>query len=352
MKRLINFVFYNNGFVVMLLLVVLSSSSVFAASPKAREGVLSSEEKLVRVDNSYIRDVNLRKQDFDVKVTQVEKDDENYYVSYEFRSIELVDGAWKKVLKKDILVVNIQQLGDRDLGLYVAEELEELVAYTKRFLEEVQIAENKKGATQKTINKTYKGLVGRWLKPNEKTFAGYDPVIEPPVIVAVVPKTVPVPDQVVDIPVETVIDDSGVINNGNGNSSTSSPPVATSTPPVATSTPTTTPPVVPPDTTKPLITLVGQPLLELVVGSTYTERGATANDNLDGDVSGSIVVSGVVNTAVAGSYVVTYSVSDKAGNQSSITREVKVVDPPLQPAPKSTTTSPTTPPNSSSSPSV
>lgn len=360
--RLLNFVFYNNGFVVILLLLTLSSSSVFAASPKAREGVFSTEEKLTEVDNSYIRDVDLKKQDFGVKVTQVEKDDDNYYVSYEFRTIELVDGAWKKVVKKDVLVVNIAQLADRDLGLYVAEELKELVEYTKSFLEEVQIAENKKGITQKTINKTYKGLVGRWLSPDEKTFAGYNPVIEPPVVVVVSPRETEIPvEPRVEIPVEEIIEEADIIENNdnndtdndtdqNNNNSTST---ATSTLPYATSTTptaTTTIPIVPQDMIAPIITLKGQANVELVVGTTYNEAGATAVDNLDGDITDKIIISGTVDSSKPADYQITYTVSDFAGNQTSISRQIKVksVTPPTSMS-ESTTTSPVVPENSSSS---
>ncbi|MEL0457595.1 immunoglobulin-like domain-containing protein, partial [Flavobacteriaceae bacterium SZ-1-7] len=70
-----------------------------------------------------------------------------------------------------------------------------------------------------------------------------------------------------------------------------------------------------PDTTAPVITLVGNATINLNVGDTYNEQGATATDNIDGDISGNIVIGGdAVNPAVAGTYVVTYDVSDAAGN--------------------------------------
>ena len=60
-------------------------------------------------------------------------------------------------------------------------------------------------------------------------------------------------------------------------------------------------------------------------GSVYTDQGATAEDNIDGDISGSIVVTNDVNTARPGTYTVTYNVSDFAGNPAApITRTVNV----------------------------
>ncbi|RKE98899.1 putative secreted protein (Por secretion system target) [Ichthyenterobacterium magnum] len=82
-----------------------------------------------------------------------------------------------------------------------------------------------------------------------------------------------------------------------------------------------------PDTTAPVIVLNGSSTIDLDVGSTYTELGATASDNIDGDITGSIVIGGdVVNTSSAGTYVVTYNVSDAAGNAATeVTRTVNVI---------------------------
>ena len=56
--------------------------------------------------------------------------------------------------------------------------------------------------------------------------------------------------------------------------------------------------------------------------------GATATDNYDGDLTASIVIdASAVNTAVVGSYVVTYDVTDSEGNAATqVTRTVNVVD--------------------------
>ncbi len=44
------------------------------------------------------------------------------------------------------------------------------------------------------------------------------------------------------------------------------------------------------DTTVPVITLVGANPQTIEVGSSYAELGATASDNYDGDLTGSIVI--------------------------------------------------------------
>src|SRR3989475_6869978 len=88
-----------------------------------------------------------------------------------------------------------------------------------------------------------------------------------------------------------------------------------------------------PDTTPPVITLLGSNPVTVQVGSTYTDAGATATDNIDGILTPSITVSNSVNTTVAGTYTVTYNVSDKAGNAAQAIRTVNVVVPAPIPTP-------------------
>ncbi len=82
------------------------------------------------------------------------------------------------------------------------------------------------------------------------------------------------------------------------------------------------------DTTPPVISLVGVNPQTIEAGSGYTELGATATDNVDGDISGGVMINAsTVNTSVPGSYSVTYNVSDVAGNAAqTVTRTVNVVD--------------------------
>ena len=79
-----------------------------------------------------------------------------------------------------------------------------------------------------------------------------------------------------------------------------------------------------PDTTAPVITLNGQSSITLSVGDTYSEAGATANDNVDGNLTNNIVITGSVDTSSPGTYTLSYTVSDAAGNTSSIERTITV----------------------------
>ncbi|WP_053002612.1 immunoglobulin-like domain-containing protein [Kordia jejudonensis] len=79
------------------------------------------------------------------------------------------------------------------------------------------------------------------------------------------------------------------------------------------------------DTTAPVIVLNGNATINLNVGDTYTELGATATDNIDGNLTNGIVTTGTVDTSVAGSYTVNYTVSDSSGNTSQVTRTINVL---------------------------
>ncbi len=78
------------------------------------------------------------------------------------------------------------------------------------------------------------------------------------------------------------------------------------------------------DTTPPVITLLGDPEVSIELGTAYTDEGATATDNIDGDLTDQITTVNPVDTDVAGIYTVTYDVSDAAGNRAEVTRTVSV----------------------------
>ena len=76
----------------------------------------------------------------------------------------------------------------------------------------------------------------------------------------------------------------------------------------------------------PAITLTGSSTIELTIGNTFTDPGATATDNIDGDLTSSIITSGTVDTSSTGSYTISYSISDATGNSASVTRTVVIVE--------------------------
>jgi len=80
------------------------------------------------------------------------------------------------------------------------------------------------------------------------------------------------------------------------------------------------------DVTAPVITLLGDTEMELDNGSSYEEPGFTAVDDCDGDITQQVTVEGAVNTDEAGTYTLTYTVADAAGNSITVVRTVTVKD--------------------------
>lgn len=79
------------------------------------------------------------------------------------------------------------------------------------------------------------------------------------------------------------------------------------------------------DTMAPVITLNGNATEEIYTGDTYTDAGATASDDEDGDVTSSIAVTGAVDNTKAGEYTLKYNVSDAAGNAASEVERTVIV---------------------------
>ena len=80
------------------------------------------------------------------------------------------------------------------------------------------------------------------------------------------------------------------------------------------------------DKTAPKISLKGENPKILKLNEKYQENGATAIDNIDGDLTNKIKISGEVDISKYGEYQIMYEVSDKSGNEISKIRKVIVKD--------------------------
>jgi hypothetical protein len=79
------------------------------------------------------------------------------------------------------------------------------------------------------------------------------------------------------------------------------------------------------DTVAPVITLAGSASVNHEQGTSYTDLGATASDTVGGTMS--VTATGAVDTETAGTYILTYTVTDSAGNTAiTVTRTVTVIN--------------------------
>ena len=76
------------------------------------------------------------------------------------------------------------------------------------------------------------------------------------------------------------------------------------------------------DTTVPVVTLSGSASTSVALDNTYVEPGSSATDIVDGSITP--VVTGTVDTNTAGTYTLTYTATDAAGNHSAKIRDVSV----------------------------
>lgn len=79
------------------------------------------------------------------------------------------------------------------------------------------------------------------------------------------------------------------------------------------------------DTNPPVITLIGSSTVNINVGDTYIDEGATAFDDIDGDITGNIVKTGSVDTSIAGTYTINFDVADNAHNNATTVSRTIVV---------------------------
>ena len=82
------------------------------------------------------------------------------------------------------------------------------------------------------------------------------------------------------------------------------------------------------DTTPPVIKLKGATSITIEMGTSYLDAGATAYDNVDGDITSEIITTNAnINTFILGTHQINYDVSDSSGNRANrVTREINVVE--------------------------
>ena len=76
------------------------------------------------------------------------------------------------------------------------------------------------------------------------------------------------------------------------------------------------------DVTVPELRLNGDAEISLALGTEFEDPGYTATDDYDGDITSKVVISGNVDSTKVGTYELTYTVQDSAGNVTTKTRKI------------------------------
>ena len=177
--RLLNFLQYNNAVPLTIGIMFFGATGAFAATDP--QAIYSTEQHVISIDNTYLASKDFSTWTPRVQITGITEDADNYYVAYAFSTIDLQDSVWQDAQKLVTLTVSKADLGPyRDLGIYVTEQLKQVIDREYGRLVETQDFE-RKNISQKTVATTYGGLIGKMLDDKTETLPGYTPVVTPPV---------------------------------------------------------------------------------------------------------------------------------------------------------------------------
>jgi len=178
MKKIIQFIKYNNAFTIIFALVMFSAAGAFA-NETSREAIVGKTiVTRIGMDNARIISADLENFEMGLKIKSVKEDGEFYYVNFDYNAIDAKDGVWQTVKKEKNINVSKIRLGDMDLGLYLAEELKQLTSQEMAYMKEVQGIEKNKGAQKQVESVEYTGLKGLVFNDETKEIDGYNPVKE------------------------------------------------------------------------------------------------------------------------------------------------------------------------------
>ncbi len=263
------------------------------------------------VDTTLILSVDLDKYDTKLQISEIKEDDENFYVAYQYLTLAVENRIWKEVIKEKNISITKKILKGKDLGLYLSEELSEVIDTEIIYLKEVQeILKLKKVKIKnseldqietRTTVSDYDTLIGKVLDIESSDFENYEPTVQEEIITdtSVVSEIVineieekDKKEEIIDEPI--IIEDnttsSGVIDNQ-----------------------------------APLVVIQGNNPALVQVGASYVDLGAIVTDNVSKGLG--VKISGdVVDTKIKGSYFIIYTATDEAGNTATATREVIVYD--------------------------
>lgn len=310
-KKFSDFVRYDNTLPLLLIVGFIGASSTFALSnDSVQQALLQPTTKVISIDNSYIANVNLSNFSPKVLITAVQEDMDSYIVTYSFETIELVDAVWKPTTISRTLKVDKSVLGKyKDLGLFVTEELKQVIDQEKARLLATQEIE-RKNISAKVVATEYSGLIGQLMDDKTETLPGYVPVVTETPEINVIETPTPVTPSAPDVPTAPI-----------DNSIPSVPPQNTN--PVETPTPNNV-----------NVQIVGDAFVNLNLGNSYIDKGVFVNnttlESIETKVNGEVVTTINIDTSTTSTYKIEYKVTTSAGI-FNLERNVSVSSPTIEP---------------------
>jgi len=181
--------YHNAALIILVIAVLVLGGTVFAQTETGKNVIGRKQEEVVSVDNKALLSANLDNFDMQFQITDIKTDElanasstpKNYYITYIYRDLVLKNNKWQWAEGQRQIDISQKDLGSRDLGIYLAEELKEIAFWRKKELKEKQAKAKQVGPTGKKVVTKYSGLIGRVLSAKNAVFSGYDPVVKPKV---------------------------------------------------------------------------------------------------------------------------------------------------------------------------
>ncbi|MCK5211578.1 hypothetical protein KAJ89_02655 [Candidatus Parcubacteria bacterium] len=174
-KKAIHFIKYNNAAVLILVVIFIMGSGVWAQTEAGQEFIGEQQISNEGVDNILLLEADLDNFDMEFRIEQVEGDDNYFYVTYTYMDLALIDDAWQYQIQEAIRKVSKSL--KKDLGIYLAEELQE--EYEQRIkelsAEQSQASELGVESTRVEVSE-YSGLIGTTLDLAGRFFNDYEPI--------------------------------------------------------------------------------------------------------------------------------------------------------------------------------
>ena len=317
----LKFIQYHNAVPIALGVLFLGAGATFAATDP--QALYSANQTVVSVDNTYIANKDISNYSPKVEIASVTEDADNYYVAYNLTTIDVQNSVWQDVTKAETMTVSKADLGQyRDLGVYVTEQLKQIVDREMQRLATTQEIE-RKNVTQKTVATAYGGLIGKFLDSTTEELPGYVPVVTPP----------PPSPQVAAA-------DATQGDTTTTDTQTSAPQATQGGP-------------------GPVLQVLGNNPVQIPLKSSYIDLGASIVSPLNSNLGIHVFVKGVevsdvnIDTSAVADWTITYKATDQDGNVGTAERIVRVFDPavPAQASstPEQATSTPGTPDTSATS---
>lgn len=181
MRSLIDFLKYHNAVPVIIAVLVLGTGVVFAANPAVRETFFPADSGPIgpapAPENQILQMTDIGDFDMAFRVDMVREQTEAYQVVYSYRTLEVIDRAWQVTPKAKIMDIPKALLGKRDLGLYAAEQIGQVMDREISYLSEVQARLTDASPAGDDAGR-YNRLAGKTLDPKDREFNGYKPVVK------------------------------------------------------------------------------------------------------------------------------------------------------------------------------